>query len=122
MKKEEGHDTQQVVEEDEEESCQQIGSVFLPVLAHAFLDDVVGDHRDQHFHQAREAARGFFQGVVPLVPARCPEHEENEQDGAQEQAEDILGDGNVDGPFPGRCIDELAVFIQGIAVLFDPAR
>ena len=63
---EEGHQAHQVVDEDKEESCQQVGSKLFVFGAYTAFDDIVIDHHDEHFHQSDKAIRDIRRQVAVL--------------------------------------------------------
>ena len=84
------------------------------------------DHGYHHLHDAGKALRGFFPGIMFLVPPGSQEDEQDQKGTVEHQPCHILGDGEIERPYlltGGAAFDYLAaVFFtrRDIEALMDP--
>ncbi len=94
--RDESHD---VAGEDEEETSEQVGTVFLISLADARFDDVIHHIHHQHLNEAGEAAGCLVARLVAPVPPGGKEDAEQQYNDADEHRRHRLGDRDVERPF-----------------------
>ncbi len=97
--REERDDSHQVVDEYEEERCQQVRRVPSVVRSYTALDNIVLNHGDKHLHQAYTAFGSLLTGIVPSVPPGGSKHDEQQQRAIDHQTGHVLGDGKVPRPY-----------------------
>ena len=92
----EGHDTQQVAQEDEEKAGEQVGRILGRLGSERRFDHVVVDGHDKHVHQSGKAFRCGVVDLVLLTPPCSREDAQHQNERVDHEHRHRLGDGDVE--------------------------